>query len=227
MAVNEIDIKKLWGRAAGKCSYPNCTVDCIPFLNNEDPTVIGEMAHIIARMPNGPRGIPSGGSNTYENLILLCPTHHRTIDKAPEGTFPPELLHQWKSEHEERVNNSLLSIKYSNRKDMARAIKRLLLKNHKEWIEYGPESKRAKENPISNMSEYWDYIKLSKIIPNNKKIVSIITLHEELIEISDYELFTDFIVHAESFEHSCYVVLEDSKRYPVKFTEVIDNYGEI
>lgn len=49
MSISDKDIRKLWGLAAGKCSFPSCGVDCIPFLNAENPTIIGEMAHIIAK----------------------------------------------------------------------------------------------------------------------------------------------------------------------------------
>jgi hypothetical protein len=41
------------------------------------------MAHVIARQPRGRRGVPEGGSNSSENLILLCPNHHREIYDRP------------------------------------------------------------------------------------------------------------------------------------------------
>ncbi len=90
MPISEQDIKKLWGLAAGRCSKPGCGDDCVKFFG-ADPTIIGEMAHVIARQPKGRRGVPGGGSNSYDNLILLCPTHHTEIDKAPEGAEFPQL----------------------------------------------------------------------------------------------------------------------------------------
>lgn len=71
MSISEKDIKKLWGLAAGRCSYPGCDENCLPFLDYDDPTIIGEMAHVIAKKPKGPRGQSDGGSDNYENLILL------------------------------------------------------------------------------------------------------------------------------------------------------------
>lgn len=224
MSISDKDIKKLWGLAAGKCSFPSCGVDCIPFLNAENPTIIGEMAHIIAKKPNGPRGVSTGGEDTYENLILLCPTHHTTIDKAPEGIYSVELLKEWKEQHEKKVNNFMHTIRYSNMLEVAKSIKRILLKNHKVWQEFGPESDRAMENPLSNISSYWEFIKLSVIVPNNKKVISIIEAHEDLFEIDEYEICIDFIVHAELFEKSCYTIIENTKRFPQEFSEVIDKY---
>jgi len=224
MSIADKDIKKLWGLAAGKCSAPKCGLDCIPFLDGDSPTIIGEMAHMIAKKPDGPRGISGGGDDKYENLILLCPTHHTIIDKAPEGVYSVELIKEWKRQHEEKINNYMRTIRYSNINELAKAIKRLLLKNHMVWLEFGPESDRARENPISNISDYWDLIKLSVIVPNNKRIISLVEAHEDIIEIDEYAICIDFIVHAELFEKSCYTVMENTKRFPIKFTEVIDSY---
>lgn len=68
---------------------------------------IGEMAHIIADAPGGPRGSLSRDSEflrSYENLILLCPNHHAQID-ADVTTYTPEALIQLKAEHEAWVRS--------------------------------------------------------------------------------------------------------------------------
>lgn len=227
MSISEKEIKKLWGLAAGICSYPSCSVDCIPFIDENDPTIIGEMAHIIARKPNGSRGIEDGGSDTYENLILLCPTHHRMIDKAKGGTYTEEILNQWKYEHENKVREVFLSRKYSNKVEMAKAIKRLLIENYRIWLNFGPESDVALSNPLSNLYKIWSLRKLSTIVPNNRKIINIIKAHEELFELEDLDSCFEFIEHAEVFESSCYSRIEDAKRFPKEFEEVINKYAEI
>ncbi|MGZ8245851.1 HNH endonuclease signature motif containing protein [Methylomagnum sp.] len=106
MAISEITLKILWGRAGGHCSYPGCETDLIHILESNN-FHIGEMAHIIAKRENGPRGIAGGGSDEYSNLILLCPTHHTLIDKSPKGIYPDELLHKWKDEAELKVHNAI------------------------------------------------------------------------------------------------------------------------
>ena len=68
------------------------------------PAIIGEICHIYALSPNGPRG--QGGLtekelNSIDNLILLCRNHHAVVDGQPE-TYTAELLKQWKEEHEAR-----------------------------------------------------------------------------------------------------------------------------
>lgn len=67
--------------------------------------MIGEQAHIISSKPNGPRGnIPIAQSeiDSYENLILLCPTHHAEIDKNVDY-WTVEKLKEIKNRHEEVV----------------------------------------------------------------------------------------------------------------------------
>jgi hypothetical protein len=71
MAVSEKDIKILWGLAAGRCSRPDYTQECIRILDSADPTVIGEMAHVIAKKPDGPRGQVGGGESTGRCAIKL------------------------------------------------------------------------------------------------------------------------------------------------------------
>jgi WXG100 protein secretion system (Wss), protein YukD/HNH endonuclease len=101
--VLDTDLKKLWGLAAGRCAYPGCATSLIQFAPNEDPVVIGEIAHVIARSPTGPRGSDKPPNDKYDNLILLCPTHHTLVDKASEGVFTPEILLEWKTLHENRM----------------------------------------------------------------------------------------------------------------------------
>ncbi|MEY7847738.1 hypothetical protein AB7C87_00840 [Natrarchaeobius sp. A-rgal3] len=66
--------------------------------------VIGHVSHIRARSSGGPRYDPEmddSERDKYSNLIILCPTHHEIVDKAPEE-YPPEVLEQWKLGHEQQ-----------------------------------------------------------------------------------------------------------------------------
>lgn len=64
--------------------------------------VLGEIAHIVARSADGPRGdseLRAEERDAYTNLILLCPTHHREIDAKPEE-WTSDSLSNRKAEHE-------------------------------------------------------------------------------------------------------------------------------
>jgi hypothetical protein len=225
MAVSEKDVKKLWGLAAGRCSRPGCEQECIRFLDSNEPTVIGEMAHVIAKKPDGPRGQASGGENTYKNLILLCPTHHTEIDKAPEGTFSVKEIHEWKRLHEERVRNSFLSPKHPDQRSLGIAIKRLLIESHAAWQQYGPESAEAQRNPMSSLADVWQLRKLDTVVPNNRRVIHLIEQNRELFDIADYQNCVAFVEHAEGFERNCYVRTEGIPRFPADFERLVDRYA--
>lgn len=96
------DIKILWGLAAGRCSFPDCREICIALPPAEAAGVIGDIAHIVAHSPKGPRSdsdFPADAIDTYANWILLCPTHHRLVDVQPD-TYDAKTLLRWKAEHE-------------------------------------------------------------------------------------------------------------------------------
>ena len=99
MPILNKDIKKLYSRSAGRCNI--CNMDLV-----EDKVQIGEMAHIIAKSYSGPRGIQDTIDNSYDNLILLCPTHHTIVDKNPEK-YTIEVLKSIKDKYEKDISNRL------------------------------------------------------------------------------------------------------------------------
>ncbi len=64
---------------------------------------IAEAAHIVAEAADGPRGRGDRPAdvNGIANLVLLCPSDHRTIDKgAGARLWPPDKLLRLKRDHE-------------------------------------------------------------------------------------------------------------------------------
>lgn len=100
------DVKTLWGLAAGRCAFPDCKIE-LTFIGGGK--TLGEIAHIIAKSPDGPRGnvdIPPDSKDTYNNLILLCPTHHKVIDNNLEE-WTVDKIKQAKEDHEKWVATQL------------------------------------------------------------------------------------------------------------------------
>jgi hypothetical protein len=65
--------------------------------------VIGEICHIEAAEPGGARYNSQQTDEerrSFENLMLLCPTHHKIIDNVT--MYSPEVLRQMKVNHESR-----------------------------------------------------------------------------------------------------------------------------
>lgn len=102
--MREKELKILWGRSGNRCAI--CKLELTP---DGDKETLGEMAHIVARSKKGPRGdrsLTSAERDKYNNLILLCPTHHKEIDKNHRD-WPVEKLLEEKEKHEKWVSEQL------------------------------------------------------------------------------------------------------------------------
>lgn len=98
--------KILWARSGNRCAI--CKNELIVDSANpaDDPSVIGDEAHIIARKEAFTRGdyepLTPEQRDHYSNLILLCKIHHKQIDDQP-AYYTVERLREIKSVHEGEV----------------------------------------------------------------------------------------------------------------------------
>jgi hypothetical protein len=97
----------LWGNSGNICAFPGCNqILTKQKTANDNSIVVGEIAHIVAVgekypiTPRPDRNFPREDLNKYENLILLCPTHHTIVDKQP-NTYSVDDLIKWKSFRED------------------------------------------------------------------------------------------------------------------------------
>ena len=91
-------VKKLFALSGNKCSFP----DCDNSIFDENGTLIGEICHIEAANPSGERYNPDQTDkerNSDENLILLCPIHHKVTNDV--SIYTVERLKAMKESHEE------------------------------------------------------------------------------------------------------------------------------
>lgn len=105
------DLKRLWALSAGLCNKPDCRqILLIDPTEFDEAVVLGEQAHIAPHGSGGPRrisAVPAGERDSYDNIILLCPNHHRGPVDGQPNTHTEELLHQWKNDHESWVRDTL------------------------------------------------------------------------------------------------------------------------
>jgi len=217
MAISDADCKLLWGRAAGICSNPACRDDLTVILEGAASYNIGEMAHVIARKPDGPRGQKGGGPDSYANLILLCPTCHTHVDKAP-SEYPEDLLRTWKKDHEAEVRNIGKQKKFESLAELKKFVNRLLVENGAIWKTLGPKSDAAGDSG-SNLYRIWNFRKLDTIIPHNREIINAVEANINLISQDEYEHFVSFKNHALAFEKHQYNRLDTYPLFPGSFEE--------
>ena len=90
-------IKRLFALSGNRCAFPNCPVQLVA-----GGTIIGEVCHIRAAQPGGPRYDSTQSDEErhgYDNLILLCGNHHTEID-GDENTYSVQCLVNMKTAHE-------------------------------------------------------------------------------------------------------------------------------
>ena len=104
-------LKVLFARSGDQCTVPDCQNPTIQPTDEEyDDQVLGQICHIYARNPAGPRGdggLQDDELNSESNLILLCANHHQEIDKYPEK-YPANRLKSMKREHWRNVRKRMI-----------------------------------------------------------------------------------------------------------------------
>lgn len=92
-------IKSLFARSRNTCAFPGCSS---PIAETND-VVTGEVCHIKANKPGGPRYDPKqtdDDRHSDSNLILLCSRHHTLVD-ADSAKYTVDALIKMKLEHQE------------------------------------------------------------------------------------------------------------------------------
>ena len=98
--------KALYALSSNQCAHPECTTRLFQKASADSGgDVIGEICHIHALSPAGPRGdsqLTDKELNSQSNLILLCPTHHAMVDGQP-NVYTAAVLKRWKATHESKL----------------------------------------------------------------------------------------------------------------------------
>lgn len=193
---------RLIGAGAGWCYKPDCQTGSLWYLLDDNTAVkLAEVAHIVAASDHGPRADVDATDEdlvSFNNLILLCPTCHTIVDKAPHS-FTVETMQQWKAQHEEIIRNALEIRPFATRNELNAAICGILLSNRLIWQQYGPDSPSG-QLLITDVSDVWRRKVLTEIIPNNQKISRIIEANEILMSTEELPAVAEFRLHVAALE---------------------------
>lgn len=229
MGISNKSIKLLWSNTAGRCSFSQCNER----LSVEEaaefaPYTLGEMAHIKGNKPGSNRYDDNQSvteRDSYENLILLCPTHHTLIDKAEnEERYTVEMLHEMKVEHETEIANRLDELKIEDLDQLKDQLSIILAENHQAWEQYGPLSDNAIKNPNSDeIYALWTSARLSTIVPNNRKAAKILNDNRIFFPRSEQRIISKFLSHRDSYEKwvNDEIPYKAVVRFPKEFEELI------
>lgn len=107
--IEQKEMKILLLQSGGRCAFPGCPKLLVQEGSvGDEPSVIGEMAHIVAEKREGPRGrheLSDEERNSHRNLVLLCRDHHKIVDDQPL-TYSISVLREMKASHEARVKSN-------------------------------------------------------------------------------------------------------------------------
>ena len=229
MAITQKSMKILWAEAAGRCSFGDCRERlCFSEAEGFAPYTLGEMAHIRGDRPGSNRhdvNQTPEQRDSYENLILLCPTHHTLIDRPEnEAHFSVDMLLCMKGEHERFVAERLDGNIKRSKEEICAEVTPLLADSKVVWEQYGPFSEIARRNPHSDGAyAAWLSERLSTIVPNNRKIARLIEQYRNRFAPGDQAAISRFLVHARSYEQWVQdeINYEAVVRFPLDFEQMI------
>ena len=217
MDMSQRDIKLLWGRAVGLCSFPNCRLKLSQDKNSTlESYPFGEQAHIVGEKKTAARWkttLTGKERNSYFNRILLCPTHHAIIDNNPED-YPIEKLHLIKAEHELWVEQT-----YSESKDSLKTVQDViyadLIDATVEACQFDSWDKWAYRALSTNMN--WDEDAHRRLFEFFNKIIGTVwpkTLPElecvlKKLTYEIYEAIQTFVEHCESSKTRDGILVEE------------------
>ena len=97
-------VKRLFALSENLCAFPRCSQSLL-----HGGKVTGRICHIRAASPRGPRydaGMSEDERHAFENLLLMCPSHHDVIDADPVA-YSVERLTTLKAEREATSSTAL------------------------------------------------------------------------------------------------------------------------
>ena len=216
--------RRLFAASAGYCQNPGCANEL--FVDVSGKSIhIAEMAHVFAANDGGPRArseLSDQERGAFENLVMLCANCHTVVDKAPEA-FPDNMMLRWKREHANKLQGLFSAEKFGDRASARHAVEPILAENHAIFEQYGPHIDTA-YNPESGAAEQWKRKMLTRILPNNRRVLAILDANRHLLAGSEKATLEQFRQHIDDLE-AFHVEgnREDASRFPTKLAKILEN----
>jgi hypothetical protein len=103
-------LKALGAVSGNRCAFPSCLA---PIYDTKHGKLVGQVAHIKAESPLGPRydkNQTDAERHGFDNLIFMCAHHHLVIDDpANLSQYTVETLIRMKRHHEAAAQNTIMT----------------------------------------------------------------------------------------------------------------------
>lgn len=173
--------RRLFAASAGYCQNPGCANELFVDAAGES-FHIAELAHVFAASDGGPRSNPELSKEergAFENLVVLCANCHTMVDKASES-FPDSMILGWKREHAHKLQGLFGAVRFDDRTAARQVVEPLLAQNLAIFQQYGPHIEAA-HNPESGAAEQWKRKMLTRILPNNRRVLAVLDANRHLL----------------------------------------------
>lgn len=170
--------RRLWAESMGRCMNPECKIDL--FAQDSD---IMEKAHIKAYFETK--------DNSFENLIILCPSCHKKYDKT--NYISEDKVRAWKITRQNELNE-FFGFKYRSFEELKNIVAPILSENYEIFTNYYEGDKKS-------LWEKFQY----KLITNNEKLRLLLKNNIVLFQnhsnpdFSNVQLIAKFITHIDEF----------------------------
>lgn len=216
--------RQLFAASAGYCQNPGCSNEL--FIDASGKSIhIAEMAHVFAANDRGPRAKPELSEQergAFENLVVLCANCHTMVDKAPE-TFPDNMMQSWKREHANKLQGLFGVVMLNDRASARQTVEPILLENNAIFNQYGPHIDAAC-NPESGSAEQWKRKMLTRILPNSRRILAILSANRHLLAGTERLTLEQFRQHIDDLE-AFHIggSRQDASRFPSEMTKILED----
>ncbi|MFD6495735.1 HNH endonuclease [Streptomyces sp. NPDC060188] len=210
--------RQLFAESAGTCLL--CATTLFPKNPKSTRSIaIAERAHIVAHSDEGPRADSATSvdfRSSPENIILLCPSCHTKVDKSPED-YPADHLKKVKEDRKRAVVNIGGTPVFTTRTEARRAAQRILLRNRLIFRNYGPSPVDGSIDSQEAASN-WSMHVVDEIIPNNRLLVALVAVNEDLATPEDHESAELLRQHTDDLErkHTSGLVTAPASRFPAQ-----------
>ncbi|RRQ79350.1 HNH endonuclease [Streptomyces griseofuscus] len=208
--------RSLFAESAGTCLLCNTTL--FPADPKRKRSIsIAERAHIVAHSDDGPRAnleTSQAFRDDPANIVLLCPNCHTKIDKAPES-YPVEFLIKAKKARQQAISHIGGTASFSTRSDARKAAVRILLRNAMCFKAKGPDSETGSIESRERAAVWSDCV-LNEIVPNNRLLVALVEVNEDLATSEEIETAELLRQHTDALEskHRGDPLLGPAPRFP-------------
>jgi hypothetical protein len=215
--------RRLFAASAGYCQNPGCEREL--FVDAEGKSIhVAEMAHVFAAGADGPRGtggLSKAERGSFDNLVMLCAICHTVVDKAPEA-YPDGKILGWKRDHAAKLKALFGVVEFDSREAAREAIEPILSQNRAIFDQYGPHIEAA-ENPESGAVERWKRKMLTRILPNNNRVLALLDANRKLLRKDERESLELFRQHVDDLQaYHIEGLKSDASRFPAAMTSILE-----